>query len=80
MAVFEVETPNVGEAYVAEAAVASDGFTAFLRPARMTRLNGTQSLAGANWIYYPLTLLQHPRVANSKGSGGNVGGTFLAPA
>jgi long-subunit fatty acid transport protein len=52
LAVYEVGTPNVGEAYAGQAAVASDASTAFLNPAGMTRLNGTQFLAGS-----PLDLL-----------------------
>ncbi len=43
---YEVSTPNVGEAYAGQAAVARDASTAFLNPAGMARLKGTHMLMG----------------------------------
>ena len=78
VAVYEVGTPNVGEAYAGQAAVAGDASTAFLNPAGMTRLNGTQFLAGSQLDLLSAHFTGH--TTGSERSGANVGGTFLVPS
>ncbi len=46
---YEVSTPNVGEAYAGQSAIAKDASTAFLNPAGMTRLKGTHMLMGGEF-------------------------------
>ena len=46
IAVKEVATPNLGEAYAGQAAVADNASTAYLNPAGMTRLEGSETLIG----------------------------------
>ena len=46
LSLYEVSTPNTGEAYAGQAAVADSAATAFLNPAGMTRLAGRSLLFG----------------------------------
>src|SRR5215831_3293441 len=79
VAVYEVGTPNVGEAYAGQAAVASDASTAFSNPAGMTRLNGSQFLAGAQLDLLSSHFIAGP-ATTSGGSGEIVDGTFVVPS
>jgi long-chain fatty acid transport protein len=80
IAAYEVGTPNLGEAYAGQAAVAEDASTAFLNPAGMTRLPGTHLLAGGQLDLLSARFLTAPAVSMSGGGGGNAGGTFLLPS
>ena len=80
VAVYEVGTPNLGEAYAGQAAVASDASTAFLNPAGMTRLPGTHLLAGSQVDLLSARFLPAPAAGISGGGGGNAGGMFLLPS
>ncbi len=80
VAVYEVGTPNLGEAYAGQAAVADDASTTFLNPAGMTRLSGTHLLAGSQLDLLSARFLPGPAVGMSGGGGGNAGGTFLLPS
>ena len=80
LAVYEVGTPNLGEAYAGQAAIASDASTSFLNPAGMTRLAGTQILAGGQLDLLSTRFRADPATTISGGNGGNGGGAFLVPS
>lgn len=79
VAVYEVGTPNVGEAYAGQSAVASDASTTFLNPAGMTRLAGFQVLGGSQ-VDLLSTHFQTESSSTTGGNGGNAGGAFLVPS
>ncbi|HEY1241400.1 MAG TPA: outer membrane protein transport protein [Bryobacteraceae bacterium] len=79
LAVYEVGTPNIGEAYAGQSAVASDASTAFLNPAGMTRLAGFQLLAGSQ-VDLLSTHFRAESSSTAGGNGGNAGGAFLVPS
>jgi long-chain fatty acid transport protein len=74
VAVYEVGTPNIGEAYAGQAAVADNASTAFLNPAGMTRLSGTQFLVGGQ-----LDLLSATFKGRSSAAA-PAGGSFVVPS
>jgi long-chain fatty acid transport protein len=80
LAVYEVGTPNLGEAYAGQAAIASDASTSFLNPAGMTRLAGTQVLAGGQLDLLSTRFRADAATTISGGNGGNGGGAFLVPS
>ncbi len=80
LAVYEVGTPNLGEAYAGQAAIASDASTSFLNPAGMTRLTGSHIMAGGQ-LDLLSTQFRADRATNVTGANGaNGGGEFLVPS
>ena len=74
VAVYEVGTPNIGEAYAGQAAVSGDASTVFLNPAGMTQLSGTQFLVGGQLDLLSATFNARP------GGSSPAGGAFVVPS
>jgi len=72
---YEVATPNAGEAYAGQAAIADDASTAFLNPAGMTRLSGRHMLFGGQLAL--LSMNFHPSGSNPEID--NAGRTLVMP-
>ncbi len=75
IALYEVATPNLGEAYAGHAAIADSAATAFDNPAGMTRLAGRHMLFGGQFAALSMTF--HPSTPGA--SGGNAGTNLFVP-
>ena len=75
--VYEVATPQMGSSYAGAGATADDAATAFLNPAGMTRLHGTNYLAGVV-VSQVASGFDIDRAGTSAtgGDGGELGGVF----
>ncbi|MBZ5725313.1 MAG: outer membrane protein transport protein [Acidobacteriia bacterium] len=76
IALYEVSTPNLGEAYAGQAALADDAATAFTNPAGMARLSGRHMLFGGQLGL--LSMKFNPATPSESGSTAST--TLIIPA